>query len=58
MLILCCSEGTKYEKIGHDMFEIEIDATHAFAEILEGWGNLLYKIDSQLEPMLVSGMFS
>ena len=27
-LILCSSDGTKYENIIHDMAEIEVDATH------------------------------
>ncbi len=31
-LILCSSDGTKYENIIHDMAEIEVDATHKFAK--------------------------
>lgn len=57
-LLLCSSEGTKYENMIHDMVQIEIEATHAFAKILEGMGVSQYKIDFQLEHMLVSGMFS
>lgn len=57
-LILCCSEGTKYENMVHDMVEIEIEATHAFAKVLERLGVSMYKTDTQLEHMLVSGMFS
>lgn len=57
-LLLCCSEGTKYENMIHEMVEIEIDATHAFAKILKDLGSDEYKIDLQLEHILVSGMFS
>lgn len=57
-LILCCSEGTKYERMIHEMTEIEIDSTHAFAEILKGLGVPSHEIDPNLEHMLVSGMFS
>lgn len=57
-LILCCAEGTRYENMIHEMVEIEIEATHAYAEILKGLGNASYQIDSYLEHMLVSGLFS
>lgn len=57
-LILCCSEGTKYENMVHEMVEIEIEATHAYAKVLEGLGMPAYNIDPQLEHMLVSGLFS
>ncbi len=56
-LILCCSEGTKYENMVHDMVEIEVEATHAFAKIMEGLGMSAYSVDPQLEHMLVSGFF-
>lgn len=57
-LILCCSEGTKYVNMVHEMVEIEIEATHAYAEVLKGLGHSAYDIDPYLEHMLVSGMFA
>lgn len=57
-LILCCSEGTKYENMIHEMVEIEVESTHRFADVLKAMGVREYKIDLQLEHMLVSGMFS
>lgn len=57
-LILCCSQGTKYENMIHDMVEIEVEATHNFADVLKKMGGREYKIDSQLEHMLASGMFA
>ena len=57
-LILCCSEGTRYENMVHEMVEIEVNATHAFANIMEGLGMPTYKVDPYLEHMLISGLFS
>ena len=57
-LILCCSEGTKYEGLVHEMVEIEIEATRAFGKTLEGLGMPAYRIDPQLEHMLISGFLT
>lgn len=57
-LILCCSEGTRYENMVHEMVEIEVDATHAFVKIMEELGMPTYKVDPYPEHMLVSGLFS
>lgn len=57
-LLLCCSEGTKYENMVHDMVELEANATHAFAKQMETLGLPEYTIDPYLEHILVSGMFS
>ncbi len=57
-LLLCCSEGTRYENMVHDMVEIEVNATHAFAKTMEGLGLPEYTVDPYLEHMLVSGMFT
>jgi AcrR family transcriptional regulator len=57
-LILCSSEGTKYENLIHEMVEIEVDATHKFAYTMQKLGYPEYEIDPTLEHMLVSGLFS
>ena len=57
-LLLCSSEGTRYENMVHEMVEIEVNATHAFASVMEGMGREAYHIDPMLEHLLVSGMFS
>lgn len=57
-LILCCSEGTRYEHMLDEMVEVEIQATHTFADILQQMGYPAYIMEPQLEHMLVSGMFS
>ncbi len=57
-LILCASEGTRYENMVHEMVEIEVGATHAFAAVMETLGYGKYTLDETLEHMLVSGLFS
>ncbi len=57
-LLLCCSDGTKYGNMVHEMVEIEISATRSFAKVMESLGNPAYNVDPMLEHMLVSGMFS
>ena len=57
-LLLCGAEGTKYEHMIHDMVEAEVEATHAFARVLEGMGAPKYDMDPTLEHMLVSGFFA
>lgn len=57
-LLLCCSEGTKYENMVHEMVEIEVNATHKFAKVMESIGAPEYRVDPYLEHMIVSGMFS
>lgn len=57
-LLLCCSEGTRYENMVHDMVKIEVNATHAFAKTMESLGLPEYTVEPYLEHMLVSGMFT
>lgn len=57
-LILCSSEGTKYENFIHEMVEIEIEATHKFNDVLNSLGKHSKLLSPSLEHMLISGMFS
>lgn len=57
-LILCRSEGTRYENLVHEMAETEVRSTHDFARVLRGLGIDARDLDPQLEHMLVSGMFA
>ena len=57
-LLLCSSEGTKYEHFIHTMVEIEVEGTHRFVSVLQSLGHTAREIDPQLEHILVSGMFS
>ncbi len=56
-LILCCSEGTVYENLIHDMIQMDCDATHDFSEVMNQNGMHMNTVHPQLEHMLTSGMF-
>lgn len=57
-LILCKSQGTEYENYIDTMVEIETEGTHRFIEVQNHLGNQIKKIDSALEHILISGLFS
>ena len=57
-LLICCSEGTQYENMIHEMVEIETQATREFVKVMEAAGAPEYKVDPYLEHMLFSGLFS
>ena len=56
-LILCCSEGTPYENLIHDMAQMDCDATHDFSDVMNQNGTPMNTVHPQLEHMLTSGMF-
>ena len=56
-LILCCSEGTKFDRLIDEMVEIEVEGTHAYQRVLEKLGRPSKEIDPQLEHILITGMF-
>jgi len=57
-LIICCSEGTRYENYIHDMVVVEVNATYKFMEVLKKQGLRVENVDSQLIHILASGMLS
>ena len=57
-LLICSADGTEYENFIHTLLEVEVKATHQFIAVLKSLGYHVKKIDSQLEHMLISGMFS
>ena len=57
-LILCCSEGTKYANMVHEMVELEVQSTHEFIAVLKSLGRAVPRIDLQLEHILVSGLLT
>lgn len=59
-LLICCSEGTQYENMIHEMVEIEVKSTHDFINVLRGLGQEapVMEMEPELEHMLTSGMFS
>ena len=56
-LILCCSEGTLYENLIHDMTQMDCDATRNFSETMKQNGICINAVHPQLEHILTGGMF-
>ena len=57
-LILCCSEGTRYVNMIHEMSELEIKTTEDFLRVLKESGHEIPEMDPMLEHMLTSGMLT
>ena len=57
-LILCCSEGTRFDGLIDEMVEIEVQATHDYQAVLEELGYPSHRIDPKLEHILITGMFN
>lgn len=57
-LILCCSKGTKYERLIDDIVDIEVNATHEYIKVLRSMGKNVPDIDPVLEHILITGMFN
>ena len=57
-LILCCSQGTEYCNLVHEMAELDVNATHSFAATNESLGVPMKPVNANLEHILISGMFS
>ena len=56
-ILICCSEGTPYEKFVHSMVEIEVEYTFKYVEVLKSLGNKVPMLDRELCHMIASGMF-
>ncbi len=57
-LLLCKSEGTKYEMLVEQLIELEIGATHKYYDTLKALGYDYPQIDPRLEHILVTGMMN
>lgn len=57
-LILCSSEGTRYEHFIDDMASLDVEATHDFQKSMKGLGLEVQSVNEILEHMLISGMFT
>ncbi len=57
-LILTCSEGTRYAFLSQTFTQMEIDATHRYYDTLLSLGYEKPVVNTTVEHMLVSSMFS
>ena len=57
-LILCCSQGTKYDDLVHRMANMDSEATRDFAKSIEIVNSEINVVNPVLEHILTSGMFA
>ena len=57
-MILCCSDGTKYKHMIHDMAEMDIEATRNFSKTIDKVLDGAKEVNPVLEHILTSGMFT
>ena len=56
-ILICCSEGTSYEKFIHSMVEVEVEYILRYIEVLKSLGRKVPHLDRSLCHMIASGMF-
>ena len=57
-LLICCAEGTSYERFVHNMVEVEVEATFQYLDVLRRLGQDVPQLDRQLCHIIASGMFN
>ena len=57
-LVLCCSEGTRYETYVHDLVELDVERTQRFYEELRQAGRLEGEVSIELHHMITSAYFT
>lgn len=56
-ILICCSDGTPYEKFIHTMVEVEVEYTFRYIEVLKSLDTKVTELDKELCHMIASGMF-
>ena len=57
-LVLCCSEGTKYENHIHELVELEVSRTEKYYAILKEKGKIIGSVSHDLHHMITSAYFT
>ena len=57
-LVLCCSEGTKYEDYIHELVELEVSRTEKYYAILKEKGKITGRVSHDLHHMITSAYFT
>ena len=57
-LVLCCSEGTKYEDYIHELVELEVSRTEKYYTILKEKGKIIGRVSHDLHHMITSAYFT
>lgn len=57
-LVLCCSEGTRYENYIHDLVELEVSVSKKYYRLLEEADKIEGTVSDDLHHMIVSAYFT
>lgn len=57
-LVLCCSEGTKYENYIHELVEFEVESAKEYYRLLEKAGKIEGRVSDELHHMITSAYFT
>lgn len=57
-LVLCCSEGTKYEDYVHELVELEVSRAEKYYAILKEKGKITGSVSHDLHHMITSAYFT
>ncbi|HFH8923222.1 TPA: TetR/AcrR family transcriptional regulator [Streptococcus agalactiae] len=57
-LVICCSEGTKYEDYIHELVELEVSCTEKYYAILKEKGKMAGNVSHDLHHMITSAYFT
>ena len=57
-LVICCSEGTKYETFTHDIVELDVKRTSEYFDALKKRGKLEGTISPELQHIVTSAYFA
>ena len=57
-LLLCCSEGTRFNHMIHELAKLNVEAAHDLARGDDQKGHSIAAVNPALEHMLTSGMFA
>ncbi len=57
-LIICCSNGTKYENYIHNLVELEVEVAEKYYGILRDMGKIEGEVSQKLHHMITSAYFT
>lgn len=57
-LVLCCSEGTKYENYIHDLVVLDVERTQKYYQLLREKGKITGTVSHALHHMITSAYFT
>lgn len=56
-ILICCSDGTPYERFIDSMVDVEVEYTFRYIDVLKSLGKEVPELDRELCHMIANGMF-